>query len=50
MLCIKKKTARRTVFSNILVVLRLHLEVGLGVLADGAEFRRLLADHDMTAV
>lgn len=50
MLCTKKKTALRTVFSRILIILRLHLEIGLGMFAHGAELGRLLPDYDMTAV
>ena len=33
-----------------LVILCLHLEVGLGVIANGADLRSLLANDDVTAV
>ena len=35
---------------NKLIVLSLHLEVGLGMVADGALLGGLLANHDMAAV
>lgn len=33
-----------------LIIVRLHLKIGLGMLAHRAKLRRLLSDHDMAAV